>query len=154
MRYENQKADKTLVFIHGFSVPSYIWDDTYYSAIGKRVYKLLRLDLYGRGYSSNLDIDYTDNLLADQVIELLEELNIKKATLLGLSNGGRVISKIAYLKPELVEKLIYVSASSFQDHNPTENKSVSGKEINNFIKNNYPTISKGQLLDFKYPENL
>ena len=51
------------------------------------------------------------------------------------------------------QKLIYVSASSFQDHNPTENKSVSGKEINNFIKNNYPTISKGQLLDFKYPEN-
>ena len=25
--------------------------------------------------------------------------------------------------------------------------------MNNFIKNNYPTISKGQLLDFKYPEN-
>ena len=149
---DNQKSLKTLVFIHGFSVPSYIWDDTYYSA-SEKGYKVLRLDLYGRGYSSNLDIDYTDDLLANQVIELLEELNIKKATLLGLSNGGRVISKIAYLKPELVEKLIYVSASSFKDHNPTENKSVSGKEINNFIKNNYPTISKGQLLDFKYPEN-
>jgi len=150
--YDNKDSNNALIFIHGFSVPSYIWDETYYSAI-KKGFKVVRLDLYGRGYSSNLDIDYTDDLFANQVIELLNELKIKKATLLGLSNGGRVISKIAYLNPEIVDKLVYVSASSFQDHNPSLDKSVSGKEINNFIRNKYPTISKGQLLDFKYPEN-
>jgi len=150
--YDNKDSNNALIFIHGFSVPSYIWDETYYSAI-KKGFKVVRLDLYGRGYSSNLDIDYTDDLFANQVIELLNELKIKKATLLGLSNGGRVISKIAYLNPEMVDKLVYVSASSFQYHNPSLDKSVSGKEINNFIRNKYPTISKGQLLDFKYPEN-
>lgn len=149
--YENVDSNNTLVFIHGFSVPSYIWDDSYYYAIEKG-YKTIRLDLYGRGYSSNLDLDYTDDLFANQVIELLSELNIKKATLIGLSNGGRVISKIAYLKPGIVKELIYVSSSSFQEHKPPKNKSVSGKEINDFIKNNYPIISKGQMLDFKYPE--
>ena len=150
--YDNKDSNNALIFIHGFSVPSYIWDETYYSAI-KKGYKVVRMDLYGRGYSSNLDIDYTDDLFANQVIELLNELKIKKATLLGLSNGGRVISKIAYLKPEIVDKLVYVSASSFQDHNPSLDKSVSGKEINDFIRNQYPTISKSQLRDFKYPEN-
>ena len=150
--YENIDSDHTLVFIHGFSVPSYIWDDSYRSAI-KKGYKSIRLDLYGRGYSSNLDVDYTDELFANQVIELLSELKIQKATLIGLSNGGRVISKITYLKPEIVKELIYVSASSFQEHNIQKNKSVSGKEINDFIRNKYPTISKGQLLDFKYPDN-
>ena len=150
--YDNKDSNNALIFIHGFSVPSYIWDETYYSAI-KKGFKVVSLDLYGRGYSSNLDIDYSDDLFANQVIELLNELKIKKATLLGLSNGGRVISKIAYLNPEMVDKLVYVSASSFQDHNPSLDKSVSGKEINNFIRNKYPTISKGQLLDFKYPEN-
>ena len=150
--YDNKDSNNALIFIHGFSVPSYIWDETYYSAI-KKGFKVVRLDLYGRGYSSNLDIDYTDDLFANQVIELLNELKIKKATLLGLSNGGRVISKIAYLNPEIVDKLVYVSASSFQDHNPSLDKSVNGKEINDFIRNKYPTISKGQLLDFKYPEN-
>ena len=150
--YDNKDSNHALIFIHGFSVPSYIWDETYYSAI-KKGFKVVRLDLYGRGYSSNLDIDYTDDLFANQVIELLNELKIKKATLLGLSNGGRVISKIAYLNPEIVDKLVYVSASSFQDHNRSLDKSVSGKEINDFIRNKYPTISKGQLLDFKYPEN-
>ena len=44
---------ETLVFVHGFSVPSYIWDITYYEAI-KRGYNVLRMDLYGRGFSRRL----------------------------------------------------------------------------------------------------
>ena len=29
---ENRKSDNVLVFIHGYSVPSYIWDKTYNAA--------------------------------------------------------------------------------------------------------------------------
>ena len=148
----NRSSENTLVFIHGFSVPSYIWDKTYNSAKEKG-YKVIKLDLYGRGFSDNPDLDYTDELFANQVIELLEALEIKNATFLGLSNGGRVISKIADLKPNIVEKLIYVSASSFNSHKELENKNVSEDEIKDFIENKYPTISSGQLSDFKYPEN-
>ena len=148
----NRSSENTLIFIHGFSVPSYIWDKTYNSAKEKG-YKVIKLDLYGRGFSDNPDLDYTDELFANQVIELLEALEIKNATFLGLSNGGRVISKIADLKPNIVEKLVYVSASSFNSHKELENKNVSEDEINNFIANKYPTISSGQLSDFKYPEN-
>ena len=149
---DNRFNENTLVFIHGFSVPSYIWDKTYNTAKEKG-FKVVKLDLYGRGFSDNPDIDYTDELFANQVIELLQELEIKKATFLGLSNGGRVISKLADLKPNMVEKLVYVSASSFNSHENNVNKSVSKQEVNAFIKNRYPTISSGQLSDFKYPEN-
>ena len=148
----NRSSENTLVFIHGFSVPSYIWDKTYNSAKEKG-YKVIKLDLYGRGFSDNPDLDYTDELFANQVIELLEALEIKNATFLGLSNGGRVISKIADLKPNIVEKLVYVSASSFNSHKELKNKNVSEDEIKDFIENKYPTISSGQLSDFKYPEN-
>ena len=152
--YEIDNNDKknTLIFIHGFSVPSYIWDETYYSAIDKG-YKVLRLDLFGRGYSDNPDVEYTDELFANQVIELLEKIKIQKATFLGLSNGGRVISKIAYINPDVVEKLIFVSSNSFMEYETNLEKSVTGKEINDFIRNKYPSISKGQLSDFKHPEN-
>ena len=148
----NRSSENTLVFIHGFSVPSYIWDKTYNSAKEKG-YKVIKLDLYGRGFSDNPSLDYTDELFANQVIELLEVLEIKTATFLGLSNGGRVISKIADLKPNIVEKLVYVSASSFNSHKELKNKNVSENEIKDFIENKYPTISSGQLSDFKYPEN-
>jgi len=148
----NDNKEKTLVFIHGFSVPSYIWDETFNAAKNKG-YRVISLDLFGRGYSNNPNIDYTDDLFANQVIELLNHLKIKKATFLGLSNGGRVISKLASIKPNLVEKLIYVSASSFYDNPDISSNIVTDKEVQDFITTNYPTISKGQLLDFKYPEN-
>ena len=147
---DNRFNENILVFIHGFSVPSYIWDKTYNTAKEKG-FKVIKLDLFGRGFSDNPDLDYTDELFANQVIELLQELEISKATFLGLSNGGRVISKLADLKPNMVEKLVYVSASSFNTHNEIVDKSVSEKEINEFIISKYPTISSGQLSDFKYP---
>ena len=115
-------------------------------------FKSIKIDLYGRGFSSNPDTNYTDELFANQVLELLNKLNISNASFLGLSNGGRVISKIAYLKPEIVDKLIYVSSNSFMEYESVAEKSVSGKEINKFITNNYPIISKSQLKDFKNPE--
>ncbi|MDB2648397.1 alpha/beta hydrolase [Flavobacteriaceae bacterium] len=149
---DNRFNENTLVFIHGFSVPSYIWEKTYNSAKEKG-FKVIKLDLYGRGFSDNPDLDYTDELFANQVIELLHELQITNATFLGLSNGGRVISKLADIKPNMVDKLVYVSASSFNNHKNTADKNVSKDEINEFIKNRYPTISSGQLSDFKYPEN-
>ena len=149
--FKNEDSIPTLVFVHGFSVPSYIWNTTFNSSV-ELGFKSIKIDLYGRGYSSNPDTNYTDELFANQVLELLNKLSVSKASFIGLSNGGRVISKIAYLKPEIVDKLIYVSSNSFMEYESVPEKSVSGKEINKFITNNYPVISKSQLKDFKNPE--
>ena len=93
--YKNLDHDEIMVLIHGFSVPSYIWDETYYEAID-RGFGVIRLDLYGRGYSSNPDVIYNDELYANQVVGLLDYLQVsQKVNFAGLSNGGRVISKIA-----------------------------------------------------------
>ena len=152
-KWENKDSNTTpIVLVHGFSVPSYIWDPTF-DLLSENGHSVISLDLYGRGFSQNLNDDYTDELFANQVIDLIENLDIKSVKLVGLSNGGRVISKVADLKPELVDKLIYVASSGFRVVNEAIDKKVSKKEVNDFIEKNYPTISKGQLADFKYPEN-
>jgi len=152
-KHDNKETSTTpIILIHGFSVPSYIWDPTF-ELLSDKGYNVISLDLFGRGFSENLDEPYTDKLFADQVIDLMIELNIDSAKLVGLSNGGRVISKVAELKPSVVSSLIYVASSGFRSIKESKNKSVSNEEVENFIKNNYPTISKGQLEDFKYPEN-
>jgi len=151
-KLENQKNDLIpIVLVHGFSVPSYIWDPTF-ELLSSKGYFVIALDLYGRGFSENIDESYTDELFANQVIELLEKLNLDSAKFLGLSNGGRVISKIADINPSIVEELVYVASSGFKYIDELKDKSISDVEASNFIKNNYPTISEGQLLDFKYPE--
>ena len=40
---------RTVVLIHGFSVPYYIWDPTF-EALAQAGFRVLRYDLYGRGY--------------------------------------------------------------------------------------------------------
>jgi pimeloyl-ACP methyl ester carboxylesterase len=149
-----QEANKnsqqsTVILVHGFSVPSYIWETTYEALIEKGFHVVV-LDLYGRGFSDNPDTDYTDRLMANQVLELLNHLNITKAHLVGLSNGGRIISQAAVLQPQLVQSLIYVSSNSFEDIEITTDISVSTDEIAEFISR-YPAIALGQLNDFFDP---
>lgn len=139
----------TVILIHGFSVPSYIWETTYMT-LTEKGFHVVVLDLYGRGFSDNPDTNYTDLLMANQVLELLKHLNITQAHLIGLSNGGRIISQTAVLQPELVQSLIYVSSNSFEDIEIITDISVSNDEISEFISR-YPEIALGQLNDFLDP---
>ena len=150
--FDNINNEEIIVLVHGFSVPSYIWDETYYESI-RRGFGVLRMDLFGRGYSDNPDVIYNDELYANQVLELLDELKIdKKINLVGLSNGGRVVSKIAENNSDRIKRLIYVAPAGF--HNPKlkpDTTEITEDEIASFISDRYKTIAKGQLEDFKEP---
>ena len=150
--FDNLNHDEIIVLVHGFSVPSYIWDETYYESI-KRGFGVLRMDLFGRGYSDNPDVIYNDDLYANQVLELLDELKIdKKINLVGLSNGGRVISKIAENNSDRIRRLIYVAPAGFHNSKlKPDTTEITEDEIELFIRKRYKTISKGQLDDFKEP---
>ena len=146
----NQDSETgTVVLVHGFSVPSYIMETTFKS-IEEKGFRVIMMDLYGRGFSDNPDLPQTDELRANQVIELLDRRNIKKASLVGLSNGGRIISKIAYLKPEIVNELFYIASSGFYDYPDTNERDVTLNEINDLIKS-YPEMAMGQKNDFFNP---
>ena len=55
---ENTNSEKDVIMlIHGFSVPSYIWNPTY-QKLKNKGFRVIALDLYGRGFSDNLDTEY------------------------------------------------------------------------------------------------
>ncbi len=149
--FENQNSDTLVVMVHGFSVPSYIWDSTYYAAL-KRGYGALRYDAYGRGYSDNPDVVYDAALYSAQLYDLLNALNIKKKiNLLGLSYGGRTISAFAFQYPERIQNLIYVDPAGFETVPADVNYPVmvSDEEILAFKQSdNYANMASGQLGDF------
>lgn len=149
--FENRDADTLLVMVHGYSVPSYIWDSTYYAAL-ERGYGALRYDAYGRGYSDNPDVVYDVGLYASQLKELLDALKItKKINLLGLSYGGRTLSAFAFQYPERIKNLIYVDPSGFETITEETNYPVmiSEEEVEAFKQSeSYATMASGQLGDF------
>lgn len=148
---ENPNADTMVVMVHGFSVPSYIWDSTYYATIN-RGYGALRYDVYGRGYSDNPDVVYDAALYSGQLKELLDSLGItQKVNLIGLSYGGRTITAFAFQYPERVNNLIYVDPAGFESI-PADSvypAMVSNDEIAAFkASDNYRYMAQGQLSDF------
>jgi pimeloyl-ACP methyl ester carboxylesterase len=140
----------SVVLVHGYSIPSYIMKTTF-NSLKEKGYRVIMMDLFGRGFSDNPDLPQTDFLRANQVIELMEYRGIENAALVGLSNGGRIISKIADLVPNKVNSLFYVASAGFFEHEEVLDKSVSQEEIDEFIKG-YPGLSESQKNDFFNPE--
>ena len=146
----SESNEGNIILVHGFSVPSYIWEVTF-NTLKEKGYRVVMMDLFGRGNSDNPDLPQTDELRAQQVLDLMDALGIEKAVLAGLSNGGRIISKMAVLDASKIEALFYVSSSGFVDYESQMDTTVSSEEITSFIET-YPTRSAGQLEDFYAPE--
>jgi len=139
-----------VVLVHGYSIPSYIMETTF-NSLKEKGYRVIMMDLYGRGFSDNPDLPQTDFLRANQVIELMDYTGIENAALVGLSNGGRIISKITDLDPNKVNSLFYVASAGFFEHEELLDKSVSQEEVDRFI-GDYPGLSESQKNDFFNPE--
>lgn len=103
-----EPGDKLIVLVHGFSVPYFIWDPTF-EFLAKSGFRVLRYDLFGRGYSDRPRTNYGINLYIRQLRDLLDGLNIQEPiNLFGLSMGGPIAVTFTDRFPDLVEKLILI----------------------------------------------
>jgi pimeloyl-ACP methyl ester carboxylesterase len=104
----NPESENTVVLIHGFSVPYFIYDPTFEFLPGSG-FRALRYDLYGRGFSDRPDEKYDIELFVRQLRDLLDALNLKQpVTLVGLSTGGPIATVFTVRYPERVNKLVLI----------------------------------------------
>ncbi|MRW92224.1 alpha/beta fold hydrolase [Duganella sp. FT80W] len=103
---------RVAVLVHGFSVPSYIWDPTF-AALRDAGYRVIRYDLYGRGLSDRPDASYDSVFYDRQLDDLLKALKVDgKIDLFGLSFGGYVTAHYTSTHPERVRTLTLVDPSN------------------------------------------
>ncbi len=142
---------RVVVLVHGFSVPSYIWDSTY-RALTAEGLRVLRYDLIGRGWSDRADVPYDAPTHDRQLVELLDSLKLTgPVDIVGLSFGGLVASWFTAEHPERTRSLVLVDPVSRGRELP----SVLGKPIiGDFIWQTtvVPTMPAGQPTDFLHPE--
>lgn len=138
---------KVVILVHGFSVPYYIWDGTYEFLV-KQGYRVLRYDLFGRGFSDRPYVTYNQAFYQDQLIGLIRKLNLKTPVdLAGVSFGGEVVTSFTGKYPELVDKVILIDPG-YNDMTPSQPS---------FLMDYYEAThgderADGQLSDFKYPQ--
>jgi pimeloyl-ACP methyl ester carboxylesterase len=98
----------SVVLIHGFSVPYFIWDPTF-EFLTRSGFRVLRYDLFGRGYSDRPHLRYDIHLFVRQLRDLLDALEIKEpVNLVGLSMGGPISAAFVDQFPERVKSQILI----------------------------------------------
>lgn len=97
-----------LVLIHGGQISSTVWYPNV-EALSQhfRVYMPDVVDAAGRSVKTRKLQNRQD--CADWMTEVLDKLNIERATLIGHSHGGWMILNYAILMPERVERLVLLS---------------------------------------------
>ena len=65
-----------VVFVHGFSVPSYTWRNNT-RPLADAGYRVLSFDLYGRGYSDRPLTAYDRSLFTSQLKDLLDKRGLR-----------------------------------------------------------------------------
>ena len=104
----NPGEDPTVVLVHGFSVPYYIYDPTF-GFLSQQGLRVLRYDLFGRGFSDRPDVKYDIDFFVTQLFDLLNALNLTQpVSLVGLSMGGPITATFTVQHPERVDKLVLI----------------------------------------------
>lgn len=75
-------------------------------------YKVIAVELQAHGRTSDRNKAESFTQDADDVAELLKYLHVNKANILGFSNGGSTALQIAIRHPQVVNKIVAISAAT------------------------------------------
>jgi pimeloyl-ACP methyl ester carboxylesterase len=110
----------TIVLVHGIAGDSNEW-----APVIDRLaqdYDVVAPDLAGHGESARLRGDHSIGAFATWLRDVVEALEIERATFVGHSLGGGVVMQFAYQFPDYVERMVLVSSGGL------------GREVSAFIR--------------------
>ena len=117
VRDEGKPGKGTILLLHSLGLSHKIFEPQieYFSARGWRV---IAPDTRGHGDSDKPDEEVTLEDIADDFLNLLDELGIKQLDLLGgLSMGGMYAMRMVLARPDVARKLLLMGTSADEDPN-------------------------------------
>lgn len=103
---------EAIVMLHGFGASLETWEE-WAKALSTR-YRVVRFDLPGFGLTGpDPTGDYTDARTMKILHELMDQLDVDRASLIGNSLGGRIAWNFAALHPDRMINLILVSPDGY-----------------------------------------
>lgn len=103
----------TIVMVHGFSTPSFIYEQNA-NALAAAGFRVLTFDHLGRGWSDRPSTDYDDQLYERELLDVLDGLALQEPIgLVGLSMGGLTTSYFAGRHPDRIAALFLFVPAGF-----------------------------------------
>ncbi len=130
--YEEAGSGEVVILIHAHSVDCTMWDNQYKEL--SLSYRVIRYDLRGYG-KSDMPAENEQFLHVDDLKQLMDELNIQEAHLIGLSLGSMVALDMLGKYPERVQSVVCASSGLYAEEriwNDDVSKSNKTESRDNF----------------------
>ena len=115
---ESTEVKGTIVLVHGFSTPSFVWGGLT-SNFTNSGYKVLVYDHFGRGYSERPRTKYDKDLYLETLRELIVSQGIEdKVHLVGYSMGGPIVGYYADTYPDDTQSASLIAPAGFSKSIP------------------------------------
>jgi pimeloyl-ACP methyl ester carboxylesterase len=112
LRDSGPRDAPAVILLHGFGASLETWEP-WAQALSAR-FRVIRLDLPGFGLTgADPTGDYSDARAIQILLDLMRQLGIDRASLVGNSMGGRIAWTFAALNPDHVSCLVLVSPDGF-----------------------------------------
>ena len=107
--YESCGSGEPLLLLHGWTQSSSLWR-AYIPRFSDR-FQVITPDLLGHGRSAPFKGTFSLNQAVDNLLDLMDHLDLKKARALGFSYGGETALNAASRRPESFGSLVLVGSS-------------------------------------------
>jgi len=116
--HKQGETNEKIVFLHGGALDNAMmsWEEII-ELMGNQ-YDIYAIDMLGFGASDKPDIEYSIPMYVEFLHNILQQLDIEKTHLVGLSMGGGVSIGFSLKFPQLVDKLILVDSLGFYERMP------------------------------------
>ena len=134
--YEVHGTGRPLVLLHGGLGSGEMFGPVI-PALVEAGYQVIAPDLQGHGRTADIDRPLDVRLLADDLATLIGHLGLERPDVVGYSLGGGAAFWLAVKHPELVNRLVVVSANVRRDAIPAEmlaQQAQVGPEAAEFMK--------------------
>ena len=148
INYTDTGKGTAVVLLHGFLENLGMWDN--YIEIFSRKNRVIAIDLLGHGKTDCLGYIHTMEDQADMVHQVLHDLKIRKAIIIGHSMGGYIALAFAELYPDYMKGLVLLNSTARAD---SDEKKLNRDRAILAVKQNYTAFVRMSIANLFSEEN-
>ncbi|HTG84028.1 MAG TPA: alpha/beta hydrolase [Gemmatimonadales bacterium] len=99
--WEASGSGSPVILLHGGNLDRRMWDSEFVAL--RATHRVIRFDARGYGKSGRIDTTFAAH---DDLLAVMDRLSIQRASLVGLSLGGRIAIDFALAHPDRVDRLV------------------------------------------------
>lgn len=114
--YFDEGTGPAIIFVHGLAGDFTHFEHT--APAFAKDHRVIGVDMPGCGISCKPDTKHSIRGYAATILDLMDQLGIARATLVGHSAGGQIVAEAAAMAPSRIDRLVMINAAGLRSYAP------------------------------------